>query len=130
MLENYFNDNQAPFDFYDLSLKVNYANPEFDKGSKFVVHGFHSSDLVDNNNPFKENYAIKNTVAGASWRKVWSSPLFSYVTASYSGYNAKVIPNYSEAKPRWNDLYDISLNCDFTYVYESRDELQFGLQNT
>jgi hypothetical protein len=129
VMNYYFKDNEAPFDFYDLSLKVNYANPDFDKGSKFVLHGFHSSDLVDNNDPLKENYSISNTVVGGSWRKVWSSPLFSYVTASYSGYNAEVIPNYSDAKPRWNELFDVSLNCDFTYVYESRDELQFGFHN-
>lgn len=122
-------DSEVPVDFYDLSLKANYSSPDLDKGSKFIVHGFYSSDIIDNDDPFKEDYKVSNLLFGANWRKVWSSPLFSYVTLSYSGYDASVDPNFSEAKRRENKLTDISLNADFTYVYESKDELQFGVHN-
>jgi len=129
ILKNFLNDKSAPFDFYDLSFKVNYSNPYFDKGSKFIVHGFYSNDFINNDNPLKENYLTENLILGGIWRRVWSSPLFSVFNVSYSGYKAKVDANLSEAKPRENTLDDISMNFDFTYVYQSKDELQFGVQN-
>lgn len=129
ILKKYLNDKEAPFDFYDLSLKVNYSNPDFDKGSKFVLHGFYSGDDIISDDPFTEEYSINNLILGGSWRKVWASPLFSYTTISYSRYDAELIPNYSGAKDRKNFLSDFSVNSDFTYVYNSKDELQFGVHN-
>ena len=81
VMNYYFEDNEAPFDFYDFSLKINYANPDFDKGSNFVVHGFHSSDLVDNNDPLKENYSIKKV--GKNRNKLFLDIQSEY----YSTYN-------------------------------------------
>lgn len=129
ILKKFLNEKEAPFDFYDLSFKVNYSNPSFNKGSKFVLHGFYSNDFINNNNPLRENYLTNNIILGGSWRKVWASPLFSVINISYSGYNAKVDPNLSDAKERENELNDISIDFDFTYIYQSKDELQFGVQN-
>jgi hypothetical protein len=95
----------------------------------FTLHGFYSNDFINNNNPLRENYLTENLILGGLWRKVWSDPLYSVFNLSYSGYNAKVDPNFSDAKKRSNTLNDVSLNFDFAYVYQSKDELQFGLQN-
>jgi hypothetical protein len=129
ILKKFLNEKEAPFDFYDLSFKVNYENPKFSKGGLFTLHGFYSNDFINNNDPLRENYLTQNLILGGIWRKVWSDPLYSVFNFSYSGYDAKVDPNFSDAKERFNNLTDVSLNFDFTYVYQSKDELQFGLQN-
>jgi len=128
--QNYLSTSQAPFDFYDLSFKLNYANPIIDKGGKFVLHGFYSHDMIDNQDPFREDYYVNNLLAGLNWRKVWSSPLFSVFNVSYSKFEAEVLPNYSESPPRKNILSDFSTQFNFTYIYDSRDELGFGVQST
>jgi len=130
VLKNYLNDKEAPFDFYDLSYKVNYSNHELVPEGKFIFHGFISKDAVKNNDPLREDYWVKNNIIGLNWQQVWSSPLYSVMTFSYSGYEAEVIPNLSAAKPRWNKISDITNHWNFTYMYSSYDELHFGLQNT
>ncbi len=129
MLKKYLNSKEAPISFYDFSFKANYTNPSFDKNSKFVIHGFMSEDALENENPLKEDYSIKNIVGGLNWHKVWSSPLFSIVNLSYSGFEAELFPNYSQSKPRYNKVIDISNDWDFTYMYPGGDEIAFGVQN-
>jgi hypothetical protein len=130
VLKNYLNNKEAPFDFYDLSYKVNYANHELVPEGKFIFHGFISKDEVNNQDPLREDYWVKNNIIGLNWHQVWSSPLYSVMTFSYSGYEAEVVPNLSSAKPRWNKISDITNHWNFTYMYSSYDELHFGLQNT
>ncbi len=129
ILKKYLNDKEVPFDFYDLSFKTNYNSTILDNNSKFVAHGFLSNDKVDNEDPFFEDYKIKNTVLGFNWHKVWSSPLFSVITVNYSRFDAQLTPNLSESKARKNVLSDFSTDFNFTYVYDSKDELEFGVQN-
>lgn len=129
-LKKFLRSNDAPFDFYDLSAKVNYSNQEFLKNSKFTAYTFISRDNVDSDDPLKEDYTVGNTIAGLNWYQIWGSPLFSTISISYSGFDAEVFPNLSKSKPRKNNLTDITSNWNFTYLYQSKDELNFGLQNT
>ena len=129
-LKKFMRDNEAPFDFYDLSAKVNYSNPAISENTKFTAHCFISKDKQDNGDPTKEDYSVGNSIAGINWYQVWGSPLFSTVSLSYSGFDAQVFPKKSEAKPRKNNLSDISSNWNFTYIYPSKDEINFGLQTT
>ncbi len=129
ILKKYLNDKSAPFDFYDLSFKVNYSNPNYLQNGKFILYGFASSDAVRNNDPLLEDYTVKNNILGMTWNQVWSSPLFSVINLSYSGYRAELIPNLSDAKSRMNNLNDITADFNFTYVYENKDEIDFGVQN-
>ncbi|MGE5435657.1 MAG: TonB-dependent receptor plug domain-containing protein, partial [Syntrophothermus sp.] len=129
VLKNYFNDKKAPFNFYDLSFKVNYSNPDFNNG-KIILHGFISRDDLNNNDPKSEDYFVANKLFGLNWYQIWGSPLMSNFSLSYSQYGAQVFPNLSTAKPRRNSVDDVSMNFDFTYMYQSKDELHFGLQNT
>ena len=129
-LKKFLRSNEAPFDFYDLSAKVNYSNHDFLENSKFTVHTFISNDQVKNDDPLKEDYKVANNIYGLNWYQIWGSPLFSTISLSYSGFNAEVFPNLSNSKPRKNKLTDISSNWNFTYIYQSKDELNFGLQNT
>ncbi len=129
ILKKYLNDQDAPFDFYDLSFKANYGNPNIDRDGKFVIHGFLSGDNVIYDDQFVEDFKVSNSIFGVTWHKVWSNPLFSEFNIAYSGYNAEVDPKKSNSKPRSNKVSDITANFDFTYLYGNKDELRFGVQN-
>ncbi|MCK6605334.1 MAG: TonB-dependent receptor [Ignavibacteriaceae bacterium] len=128
-LDKFLNDKNAPFDFYDYSFKINYSNPKIYQNGKFTVHGFFSSDKVKNNDPFKEDYTFENQVYGLNWYQVWASPLFSHMSFTVSRFEGEVIPNNTATKPRKNSVSDFSSNWDFTYMFDSKDELQAGFHN-
>lgn len=128
LLKKYLN-KEAPFNFYDASFKVNYSNPDFDKGGKYVLYMFLSRDEVLNDSPFLEDFNVKNNVVGLNWHKVWASPLFSVFNISYSGYNAALFPNLSKSRPKDNSISDFTADLNFTYMYDNKDEMSFGLQN-
>ncbi len=129
VMKYYLKNQNAPFDFYDLSWKLSYSNPDIDQNSRFAFHGFLSGDQVINNDPFQANYLIRNKIVGLNWHKIWSNPLYSVVSISYSGFDAQLLPNLSQAKPRKNTVSDFSADWDFTYLYDSKDEFVFGWQN-
>lgn len=124
-----FIDYEAPFDFYDMSFKINYQNDKFYKNGKFLLHGFTSNDKVMNNNPNEEDYTFSNNIVGLNWYQIWADPLYSEMYFSLSMFDGEVIPNQSEAKPRVNEVVDFTSNWNFTYIFESRDELGLGIQN-
>lgn len=128
-LDYFLNEDQAPFDFYDASFKVNYANPDLLENAKFVAHGFFSGDNLTEPSPFEPNYSFSNNLFGVTWRQVWDAPLFSFVSFSGSSFRAEVDKKLSDARPRKNSLDEYNLDLHFTYMYESTDELRFGLQN-
>jgi hypothetical protein len=127
-LNRFMHNQDAPFDFYDVSMKVTSTSPLLGKDSKVSLFAFFSKDEVVRDDPFKSDYAVSNNVYGINWYKVWSSPLYSVVSLSYSGLDAELKPNQSGSTPKANTVSDISANWDFTYMYESRDELAFGVQ--
>jgi hypothetical protein len=129
IFKNFLNGQNSPFDFWDVTYKAHYADPEFESLGKFTVHGFLSGDEVNNHDPLQEDYSVHNAISGLSWQKVWASPLYSTVSISYSGSEAETRPNLTSSHPRSNHVDDITGDIDFTYVYESRDEIAFGVEN-
>lgn len=127
VLKYFLNDQTAPFDFYDFSFKLNYANPRFIPGSKFVIHGFFSNDKLENNDPLKEDFEWSNDIFGFSWFQVYDSPLYSEFNISYSGFEGRVHPNYSDARQKWNEVKDITMKMNFTYIYDSKNEFNAGV---
>jgi hypothetical protein len=127
-LSRYLNGKESPFDFYDLSFRGAYANPDLDENGSLVLHGFLSGDRVRNDDPFQEDYSVRNNILGLTWHKAWRSPLYSNISLSYSGLSAEVDPKSGSAKPRENKVSDISLDCDCGYLYPSKDEMAFGVQ--
>jgi hypothetical protein len=127
VLGRYLGGRQYPFDFYDGSFALTYSNPVLDENGRVTIHGFASGDRVAYNDPLKEDYDTRNTILGLQWNKVWSTPLYSTLTLAYSGSYAVVQPNLSGAKGRENRVTDVTFGLDFGYVYDSRDELGFGL---
>ena len=128
ILKKFLNNQNAPINFYDASFKLNYANPNFIKGSKFVIDGFFSGDNLLNSNPLIENMKWSNNLMGMRWFQVTDSPLFYEMDLSMSSFDGEVMPKLSSAKPKTNNVMDITYATKFTYIYDSKDELHAGLE--
>lgn len=126
-LKKFLNYKEAPFDFYDISFKFNYASTG-DRGlTKLSLHGFNSLDKLLNDSPSDASYKWSNNIYGAYLFQEWEYvPIYSETNLSYSGFYGEVFPNESQVKPRSNDVSDITLKSDITYINSSRDELKVG----
>ncbi|OGU57345.1 MAG: hypothetical protein A2V66_03120 [Ignavibacteria bacterium RBG_13_36_8] len=129
ILKKFLNEKNAPIDFYDVSFKLNYSDPDFMPISKFTFHGFISGDRLTSDDPYKEDFLWFNKVIGFKWfQAAEDSPLFFELGVYLSKFEGEVDPKLSSAKRKNNDLDDITLRMDFTYVYESKDEMGVGLK--
>ncbi|MCL5028098.1 MAG: TonB-dependent receptor [Bacteroidetes bacterium] len=127
ILKKFLDEKDVPINFYDLSYKLNYENPNFIKGSKFVIQGFSSGDKIESTNPLIENINWYNNIFGVDWSQITDSPLFFNMALNWSNFNGAVTPNLSSAKPKTNQVNDLSLKTSFTYIYDSKDEMEVGL---
>lgn len=128
-LDRFFSNQTIPFDFWDWSFKINSTERSLDPDSKFAVHGFFSGDDVIHHDPQKEDYSLGNSIVGFNWYKVWEEPLYTAATISYSGFRAEVRPNFSTSRRRSNRIHDITNRMNGAYIYDSKDELRFGVTN-
>ena len=128
VMKNFLNNKTAPFDFYDLNMKLNYANDNMLKNSKFTVKTLISNDNIKYGDPKLADYSFSNNLFGIDYYQVWEKPLYSYISFSVSNYHAAVLPNFSQAKERINDIKEFAWNNNFTFLFNSRDELGLGLQ--
>jgi hypothetical protein len=128
VMKNFLNNKTAPFDFYDLNMKLSYANDLMLKNSKFTVKTLISNDNIKYGDPKLADYSFQNNIFGIDYFQVWEKPLYSYISLSVSNYHAAVIPNFSQAKKRNNDIKEFAWNNNFTFLFNSRDELGLGLQ--
>lgn len=127
----FLNDQNAPVEFYDASFKLNYSNPDILPISKFSLYGFFSSDELNDDDPFKEDFSWGNSLIGFNWFQAdENSPLFYDLNVSYSTFSGEVLPNLSNAKPRKNELSDITMKLDFIYMFSNNDEMNLGFQIT
>lgn len=125
--KKFLDDKDIPLDFYDLSFKVNYSNPEFVEGSKITVQGLLSDDRLMNGNPTRADLKWSNSVFGFKWFQISDSPLFFEMGFSFSNFSGEVIPNYSTSRPKRNEVNDLNMKVDCSYIYDSKDELGVGL---
>lgn len=128
VLKKFLNDKSAPINFYDLSLKLNYSNPNFIKGSKFDITSFISGDNLINESPYTENMSWSNKLLGVDWFQLTDSPLYFEMGISWSNFKGEVDPKLSSAKPKNNQLDDITTKIDFNYIFPSKDELSVGTE--
>ena len=127
IFKKFLNNQNVPLDFYDFSFKVNYSNQEFSEGTKIVLHGFTSEDMISRESDFSEDYSWKNSLFGFRWFQVaTNSPVFFDLGFSLSTYQGEIVPKLSNVKPQINDVRDISFNANFNYVFDSRDEVIVG----
>jgi len=127
ILKKFMNDKSYPVDFYDMSFKVNYADPKFMKDAKFTLHGFISADNLMNNNPLKQDFKWSNGILGINYFQLSDTPLFYEVSFNYSHFYGEIFPNSTATKASKNVVDDASGKIDIKYIYDSKDELNVGL---
>ena len=129
ILKKFLNNKNIPIDFYDVFFEGNYSNPNFNKGTKFVINGFASQDNIIRESQFLEDYKWQNKLFGFTWYQVaQESPTFFNLGISISTFNGEVFPKLSNIRPEKNDVHDISLKSDFSYVFNNKDEIDFGIE--
>jgi hypothetical protein len=126
ILKKFLNENTLPINFYDFSFKLNTKNPFIENG-KFIFYGFLSGDKLENDDPTKEDFNWNNDVLGFDWYQVYDSPLYSKLSLTLSKFNGEVLPKFSTAKQRKNEVVDYTFSFDMTYISESKDELSLGM---
>ncbi|MFH1197517.1 MAG: TonB-dependent receptor [bacterium] len=132
ILKKFLNNEDIPFNFWDLSFRVNYHNNnrKFFDNSKFTIHGFFSGDRLESDDPAKEEFSWTNSMIGFKRFQVYDAPLYSELSVSASKFNAELNPKLSKTRAMKNTVEDFSLRMDFTYIYDSRDELSVGMMIT
>lgn len=129
ILDKFTNDNHLPIDFYDFSGKLTFKNAFALKNSTLTIFGFGSQDQLQYEDQLQEDYKWNTNVFGFKWLHVGlDSPLFFEVGLYYSSYDGEIIPNLSQVNPQSNEIKDVTVNADFSYVYESNDELGVGIE--
>lgn len=129
ILGKFLNNKNVPVDFYDLSINVNYSNPEFLQDSKFTFTSFVSSDNLDNPDPLQEDFKWKNQLFGITYFQwVTGSPLFYHVNLFSSFFKGEVIPNFSKTRGKKNEVNDVTVRAGFTYIFSNNDELTGGTE--
>ncbi len=126
ILRKFFNDKTVPADFYDFSYKVNYSNSDFIPEAKFSFDGFVSSDKVINEDPRIEDFNWSNNLFGFKWFQISNSPLFFELSVSVSNFNGHLIPKLSNSLASKNKVEDITLQMDFSYIFDTKDEIGIG----
>lgn len=126
ILKKFLNEQNVPADFYDFAFKANYSNNDFVQGGKFTINGFFSGDKIANTDPRIEDFKWSNNAFGFKWFQVGDSPLFYELGISVSNFNGEVVPKLSSAKKSSNKIEDATLQMDFTYMFDNRDEIGVG----
>ncbi len=126
-LKKFINLKDAPFEFYDISGKISYANTEGESLTKISLHGFNSQDKLVNESPYKADYKWTNNIYGAYWFQAWEDvPIYSETNFSVSSFRGDIDPKYGLSKQRHNDITDVTLGTDFTNIFSNRDEIKLG----
>ena len=129
ILKKFLNNKNAPIDFYDIGGKINFSDPNFIKGGKITIQGFVSHDGLDNNDPNLESLDWTNKIIGLRWfQVVKDAPVYFVMGLSYSNFNGNVDPKNTSSKPKHNNVTDFSWDMNVNYMFDSKDEIAFGLQ--
>lgn len=128
VLRKFRNNNSIPADFHDIFFKANYSNNNFMKDAKWSFSIFSSKDKIINNNLKREDFKWENNTMSLSYFQLSDSPLFYNVEVSFSNFKGERIPNLSGSKYVFNEINDGTMRLDFTYVYDSKDELSGGFK--
>lgn len=128
ILKKFFNEQTAPIDFYDMSFKLNFSSPDIFENAKFTFFGFLSNDDVNYEDPLREEFKWKNNLYGFEWLQIYDVPIYTRLGLSLSTAEGEVIPNYTNLKPRYNQVRDFTLTFDMNGLYETHDEIGLGLK--
>ncbi|MCX6170126.1 MAG: TonB-dependent receptor [Ignavibacteriales bacterium] len=128
ILKKFVNNNDLPVDFFDLSAKANFANPNFLNGSKITLMGLWSKDNLKYEDVKTPDYKWANNNWGMRMFSVGENPLFLDFGISVSNYKNEIIPKESDIRPKSNEVTNFTVSTDFLYVFESKDEINIGAE--
>lgn len=126
VLKKFTNNKNVPINFYDVSLNLSF--PEIFPNGNVKIFGFLSSDIIYNNNMQQADFKWGNKLLGIKWFQLSDSPLFFEINTYFSRFEGEVISNLSSISPSKNSLTDITMDMNFKYVYDSKNELDVGLK--
>ena len=78
--------------------------------------------------PLREEFKWKNNLYGFEWLQIYDVPIYTRLGLSLSTAEGEVIPNYTNLKPRYNQVRDFTLTFDMNGLYETHDEIGLGLK--
>ncbi len=108
--------------FYDLNSKLNW---NINSKNTVFLSGYFGRDFFSTG--FKFNYG--NATATARWNHIFSSKLFSNITAYHSRYNYFLAFNTNSFKFDWDaKIITSSLKADYSYFPNSTNTIKFGAQ--
>jgi hypothetical protein len=127
VLKKFVNYKDAPFEFHDISAKINYSNNSEESLTKLSAHGFNSLDQLLSDDPYESEFKWVNNIYGLNWFQAWENvPIYSEAGLSLSRFDGNIDPKFSNSKRRKNKINDITFKADFTNILESRDEVKVG----
>ena len=126
-LKPFLNDKQIPYNFYDATFKINYADPVLLKNSRISLFALLSKDDIIYNDAQRADYTFQNNIVGIEYYQVYEAPLYSYITFTTSQYSAEIIPNESDVRVQKNFVKEFTWQTNFTYLFNNRDEIGAGL---
>lgn len=123
-----FLQKSVPIDFFDVAAKLTFDNAFGSQSSKIVLNYFLSEDNIKYHDEYKEDFYWKNNLIGARWYFVGDAPVFLNIGIGVSTFKGEVIKNKSLSLPKNNTLSDMTLDMNFSYVFDSKDEIGVGLE--
>jgi hypothetical protein len=114
----------SQFYFYDFTTKLNYT---INKKNKIFASAYLGRDVFSASGIFGFDWG--NTTVSTRWNKLYSSRLFSNVTAYYSQYDYRLRFGETDNGFDWrSNITNFSLKPEFTYYPRPNMTMNFGGQ--
>lgn len=112
--------------FYDLNLKINH---QFNSNNRLYLSAYMGRDKFGQSGSSEAGFGNKTFTL--RWNHLFSSQLFSNITAIFSNYDYSLEMKQAGAQYFWNSgLKDYTLKADFNYYITPENELRFGVAST
>jgi len=112
--------------FYDLNLKINH---QFNSNNRLYLSAYMGRDKFGQTGSSEAGFGNKTFTL--RWNHLFSSQLFSNITAIFSNYDYSLEMKQAGAKYFWNSgLKDYTIKADFNYYITPENELRFGVAST
>jgi hypothetical protein len=112
--------------FYDFNLKLNH---QINENNRLFLSGYLGRDNFGQKGT--SSIGFGNKTFTLRWNHVYSSKLFSNLTAVAAKYDYSLFMKQASSKAFWNSgLLDYTLKADFNYYPNSDNEIKFGVSST
>lgn len=112
--------------FYDLNLKINH---QINDNNRLYLSAYLGRDIFGQKGTSEAGFGNKTFTL--RWNHLFSTQLFSNVTAIISKYDYSLKMNQASSKYFWkSSLQDYTLKMDFNYYLTPENEIKFGVSST